>query len=72
MGRKRSTACTRSIPGAGEFKRERKNQLACGLLVADETSMADVLLMRPLLAAVPKGGRCQRRGRMARMPISGA
>ena len=40
-------------PRTGGFKRDRGNPLDCGLLVVDETSMVDVLLMRSLLAAVP-------------------
>ena len=40
-------------PRTGGFKRYRENPLDCGLLVVDETSMVDVLLMRSLLAAVP-------------------
>ena len=40
-------------PRTGGFKRDRENPLDCGLLVVDETSMVDVLLMRSLLAAVP-------------------
>ena len=40
-------------PRTGGFKRDRDNPLDCGLLVVDETSMVDVLLMRSLLAAVP-------------------
>ena len=39
-------------PRTGGFKRDRDNPLDCGLLVVDETSMVDVLLMRSLLAAV--------------------
>ena len=42
-------------PRTGGFKRDRDNPLDCGLLVVDETSMVDVLLMRSLLAAVPDG-----------------
>ena len=42
-------------PRTGGFKRDRENPLDCGLLVVDETSMVDVLLMRALLAAVPDG-----------------
>ncbi len=40
-------------PRTGGFKRDGGNPLDCGLLVIDETSMVDVLLMRSLLAAVP-------------------
>ena len=42
-------------PRTGGFKRDRGNPLDCGLLVVDETSMVDVLLMRSLQAAVPDG-----------------
>ena len=40
-------------PRTGGFKRDGENPLDCGLLVVDETSMVDVMLMRALLAAVP-------------------
>jgi exodeoxyribonuclease V alpha subunit len=40
-------------PRAGGFKRGTDNPLACDLLVIDETSMVDVLLMRALMEAVP-------------------
>ncbi len=42
-------------PRTGGFRRDRESPLDCGLLVVDETSMVDVLLMRSLLAAVPDG-----------------
>ncbi len=42
-------------PGAGGFTRGDENLLDCGLLVVDETLMADVMLMRALLEAVPDG-----------------
>ena len=42
-------------PRTGGFKRDGENPLDCGLLVVDETSMVDVLLMRSLLAAVRDG-----------------
>ena len=42
-------------PRTGGFKRDRENPLDCGLLVVDETSMVDILLMRSLLSAVPDG-----------------
>lgn len=38
---------------AGGFKRNSDNPLDCDLLVIDETSMVDVLLMQALLKAVP-------------------
>ena len=40
-------------PANGGFKRDAHNPLDCDLLVVDEASMVDVLLMRALLAAVP-------------------
>ena len=40
-------------PSNGGFRRDAHNPLHCGLLVIDETSMVDVMLMRALLAAVP-------------------
>ena len=40
-------------PRTGEFRRTEEHPLACDLLVVDEASMVDVLLMRSLLRAVP-------------------
>ena len=40
-------------PKNGGFKRDETNPLGCDLLVLDETSMVDVLLMRALLRALP-------------------
>ena len=40
-------------PKNGGFKRDGDNPLDCGLLVVDETSMVDVMLMQALLKAVP-------------------
>jgi exodeoxyribonuclease V alpha subunit len=40
-------------PKGGGFKRNAENPLDCDLLVLDETSMVDVLLMNALLKAVP-------------------
>jgi exodeoxyribonuclease V alpha subunit len=40
-------------PKAGGFKRNADNALDCDLLVVDETSMVDVMLMNALLKAVP-------------------
>jgi exodeoxyribonuclease V alpha subunit len=42
-------------PQGGGFKRGDDNSLDCDLLVVDETSMVDVLLMQSLLKAVPDG-----------------
>ena len=40
-------------PGIGRFKRDRENPLDSDLLVVDEASMVDVVLMNQLLRAVP-------------------
>jgi hypothetical protein len=40
-------------PKGGGFKRNTHNRLECDLLVIDETSMVDVLLMQALMRAVP-------------------
>jgi exodeoxyribonuclease V alpha subunit len=40
-------------PKTGGFKRGGDSPLACDLLVVDETSMVDVLLMQALLKAIP-------------------
>jgi exodeoxyribonuclease V alpha subunit len=40
-------------PRNGRFKRSTDNPLECDLLVVDETSMVDILLMQALLRAVP-------------------
>ncbi len=40
-------------PKNGGFKRDENNPLACDLLVVDETSMVDVLLMKALIRALP-------------------
>src|SRR5258708_7521477 len=40
-------------PKGGGFKRGDDNPLDCDLLVIDETSMVDVMLMRSLMKAVP-------------------
>lgn len=40
-------------PRAGGFKRDEQNPIECDLLVIDESSMVDVVLMKALLAAVP-------------------
>jgi exodeoxyribonuclease V alpha subunit len=40
-------------PKAGGFKRSSANPLECDLLVVDETSMVDVLLMQVLVKAIP-------------------
>ena len=40
-------------PRTGAFKRDSDNPLACNLLVVDETSMVDIMLMQALMKAVP-------------------
>ena len=40
-------------PKRGGFKRDGDNQLDCDLLVVDEASMVDVMLMQALMKAVP-------------------
>ena len=40
-------------PKNGGFKRDDTNPLSCDLLVVDETSMVDVLLMKALVRALP-------------------
>jgi exodeoxyribonuclease V alpha subunit len=40
-------------PGRGGFKRDRQNPLDLDLLIVDEASMVDVVLMNQLLRAVP-------------------
>jgi exodeoxyribonuclease V alpha subunit len=40
-------------PRTGGFRRDSQNPLDCDLLVIDETSMVDVLLMHALLRAMP-------------------
>jgi exodeoxyribonuclease V alpha subunit len=40
-------------PRTGAFKRDGDNPLACDLLVVDETSMVDVMLMQALVRAIP-------------------
>ena len=42
-----------NAPIKPEPQRNADNPLDCGLLVVDETSMVDVMLMRALLTAVP-------------------
>ncbi len=42
-------------PKRGGFKRGGNNPLDCDLLVIDETSMVDVMLMQALMKAIPDG-----------------
>ena len=43
-------------PANGRFSKDESNPLACDLLVVDETSMVDVLLMHSLVRALPNHG----------------
>ncbi len=43
------------VPGTGRFARNESNPLECDVVVMDETSMVDVLLMHSVLSAVPQG-----------------
>ena len=47
------TGCSEVDPKGGGFKRGDDNPLDCDLLVVDETSMVDVMLMQALMKAVP-------------------
>ena len=58
-------------PRNGGFRRDADNPLRCGLLVVDETSMVDVLLMRALLAAVPDGAALMIVGDVDQLPSVG-
>lgn len=42
-------------PAGNSFTRNRKNPIKADMLIVDETSMADILLMKHLLDAVPEG-----------------
>ena len=41
-------------PATGRFSRQEDNPLDCDLLIVDETSMVDVLLMHAMLRALPR------------------
>jgi exodeoxyribonuclease V alpha subunit len=56
----------------GGFKRDRHNPLECDLLVVDETSMVDVVLMNQLLRAVPAGACLVLVGDVDQLPSVGA
>ena len=58
-------------PKSGGFKRDGENPLQCDLLVIDETSMVDVMLMRALLAAVPDGAALSIVGDVDQLPSVG-
>ena len=58
-------------PRSVGFRRDGENPLNCDLLVTDETSMVDVLLMRALLAAVPNEAALQIVGDVDQLPPVG-
>lgn len=55
----------------GAFRRNRDNPLDCGLLVVDEASMIDTLLMYNLLKAIPDGARLLLVGDVDQLPSVG-
>ena len=58
-------------PKNGGFKRDEQNPLACDLLVVDETSMVDVLLMKALMRALPAGAALLLVGDVDQLPSVG-
>ncbi len=59
-------------PSKGGFKRNRFNPLECDLLVIDEASMIDTLLMYHLLRAIPSSARVLLVGDVHQLPSVGA
>jgi exodeoxyribonuclease V alpha subunit len=59
-------------PKAGGFKRNAENPLDCDLLVVDETSMVDVMLMQSLLKAIPSDAALLIVGDIDQLPSVGA
>ncbi|MBV0888921.1 ATP-dependent RecD-like DNA helicase [Komagataeibacter oboediens] len=58
-------------PATGSFKRDDTNPLTCDLLVVDEASMVDVLLMRSLLRALPDSAALMIVGDVDQLPSVG-
>jgi exodeoxyribonuclease V alpha subunit len=58
-------------PRTGGFRRDSQNPLDCDLLVIDETSMVDVLLMHALLKATPNTAALLVVGDMDQLPSVG-
>ncbi len=56
---------------SGGFKRKKENPLECDLLIIDEASMIDTLLMNNLLKAVPNGARVIFIGDIDQLPSVG-
>jgi exodeoxyribonuclease V alpha subunit len=59
-------------PATGRFSRNEENPLECDLLIVDETSMVDVLLMYALLRALPKSSALVMVGDVDQLPSVGA
>ena len=59
-------------PKAGGFKKNAENPLDCDLLVVDETSMVDVMLMQALLKAIPDRAALLIVGDIDQLPSVGA
>ena len=59
-------------PKAGGFKRNAEHPLDCDLLVIDETSMVDVMLMQALLKAIPDDAALLIVGDIDQLPSVGA
>ncbi len=59
------------MPGTGRFQRNERQPLDTDLLVVDETSMVDVLLMHQLLRALPPGANLLLVGDVDQLPSVG-
>src|SRR5262249_11849195 len=59
-------------PKSGGFKRGEDHPLDCDLLIVDETSMVDVMLMQALLKAIPDRAALLYRPASLRRPRTGA
>src|SRR6202042_1357817 len=58
-------------PTTGRFTKDESSPLACDLLVVDETSMVDVLLVNALLRALPKASALIMVGDVDQLPSVG-
>ena len=59
-------------PATGRFSRNEDNPLECDLLIVDETSMVDVLLMHALLRALPNNAALIMVGDVDQLPSVGS
>ncbi len=59
-------------PGAGGFSRNEENPLEADLVIIDETSMLDLILMNNLLKAIPLGAHLLLVGDVDQLPSVGA